>query len=155
MVNYDTIEYIKQLISELLERADIKARVEYEDSLSRGLVFNIRSLDSRLLIGQKGVTLQALEHVVHAIVSRKLAGTEEQVRFSVDVDEYKRKREWSIKQMLKEQVQKIKTTGEPVLLPQMSKYERKFVHTYIQEQFPHITSESFGEEPDRRIKLSL
>ena len=155
MANYDTIEYVTSVVSDTLRAMGITARVEYEDSLSRGLVFNIRTRDSRLLIGQRGTTLQALEHVIHAMVARKLPHTEPPTRFSIDVDDYKKNREWALKQLIKDSIQKVKTSGQAVTLPVMSRYERRFVHAYVQEQFPHITTESFGEDPQRKIKLSL
>lgn len=167
MAEHQTIEYIQNTIREVLERAGVEARVEYEDSLSGGLVFNILSRDAKMLIGHQGATLYALEHLVHAMVSRHLnshrpeegtteAGVEDnRVFFSVDVDEYKRKRQYHIKQMIKAEVDEMKRSGNTVALPAMPKYERKFVHMYIQEQFPHVTTESLGVEPNRYIKMSL
>jgi spoIIIJ-associated protein len=154
MADHETIEYIQKAIADLLAATSVQARVEYEDSLSRGLIFNVRSRDAKLLIGHQGSTLHALELLCHAIVNKHFAG-QEPVRFSIDVDDYKRNREYNIKQQVKEAVQRIKISGQPVTLPPMPKYERKFVHTYIGEQFPHITTESIGEDPNRKIKLSL
>lgn len=155
MTDYNTIDYIMKIVSGVLAAAGIKARVSYEDSLSRGLVFNISSPDSKLLIGHQGVTLRSLELLVHAIVSKHFAGSEQQVHFSLDVNEYKRRREYQIKQIVKAAVDKLKYSTKPILLAPMLKYERKFVHTYIQEQFPHVTTESVGEDPNRRIKLTI
>lgn len=153
MADHQTIEFIQNTISEVLKFADIQAKIDYEDSLAGGLVFNIRSRDAKLLIGRQGSTLYALEHIIHSIVSRQ--NKEERILFSIDVDDYKRNRQYQIKQMIKEEVAEMKRSGNTVSLPAMPKYERKFVHTYLQEQFPHVTSESVGQEPSRYIKLSL
>lgn len=155
MTNYDNIEFISQTITNLLLSAGIQSRVEYEDSLSRGLIFNIASPDSNLLIGSQGTSLHALEIIVHAIVAKHFSNSEQSVYFSLDVNDYKRKREWFLKQMAKDAVDKIKQTGNSVILSSMPKYERKFIHLYIQEQFPHITTESVGIDPNRKIKLSM
>lgn len=170
MADHQTIEYIQTTIREVLERADIEARIEYEDSLASGLVFNILSRDAKMLIGHQGTTLYALEHIIHAMVARHLNSqrasegasdnsaenpADNRVLFSVDVDEYKRKRQYHIKQMIKEEVAEMKRSGNTVALPSMPKYERKFVHMYIQEQFPHVTTESLGVEPNRYIKMTL
>lgn len=155
MTEYDIIEYIKNTVEQFLAAAGVQARVEYEESLVRGLVFNIRSRDAKLLIGHQGATLHALEVLTQAMVSKHFANSEQPVRFSLDVDDYKRNREYNIKQQIKEAIQKVKMTGKPITLPPMPKYERKFVHNYVGEQFPHITTESLGEDPNRKIKLSL
>ena len=159
MADYETIEYIQNTIRDLLERAGVQARVEYEDSLVSGLVFNIRSRDAKLLIGHQGTILYALEHIVHAIVSRQMskeaAEGDQRTFFSIDVDDYKRNRQYQIKQMVKDDISEMKRSGKSISLPPMPKYERKFVHTYIQEQFPHVTTESLGNEPNRYIKMTI
>lgn len=159
MADYQSIEYIQKTIQALLESMDISARIEYEDSLASGLVFNIRSRDAKTLIGRQGATLYALEHLVHSIVSRNLSQikseTDNRIFFSIDVDDYKRNRQYQIKQLVKDSVLEMKRTGQPIDLPDMPKPERKFVHMYIQEQFPHITTASVGDEPRRYIKLTI
>jgi spoIIIJ-associated protein len=155
MTDYDKIEFISKTITELLSTGGIPARVDYEDSLTRGLVFNISSRDSSILIGHQGANLYALEVIVHAIVAKHFSGSENPVWFSVDINEYKKKREWHLKQLAKEAVDHLKKTGKPLTLSPMPKYERKFIHTYIQEQFPHVTTESVGVDPQRKIKLSI
>jgi spoIIIJ-associated protein len=169
MADHQTIEYIQDTIREVLKHAGIEAQVEYEDSLANGLVFNILSRDAKMLIGHQGTTLYALEHIIHAMVARHLNSQrpveanesrevdqpDNRIFFSVDVDEYKRKRQYHIKQMVKEEVAEMKRNGNTVALPAMPKYERKFVHMYIQEQFPQVTTESLGVEPNRYIKMSI
>ena len=51
MTDYDKVEQVKQLLTDLLAKMSIQATVEFEDSLLKGLVFNINTLESRLLIG--------------------------------------------------------------------------------------------------------
>ena len=163
MADYQTIEYIQSVIMDVLGRAGVSARIEYEDSLVSGLVFNIHSRDAKLLIGHQGTTLYALEHIIHAMVSRQMANKnpeknpEEDTRifFSIDVDDYKRNRQYQIKQLVKDEISAMKRSGKPANLPPMPKYERKFVHMYIQEQFPHVTTESAGQDPNRYIKLTI
>lgn len=167
MADPQIIEYIQNVIRDVLQHGGIEARVEYEDSLSGGLVFNILSRDAKMLIGHQGATLYALEHIIHAMVARQLNSqrsliettkegtTDNRIFFSIDVDGYKSKRQYHIKQMIKEEVAEMKRSGNTVALPAMPKYERKFVHMYIQEQFPHVLTESMGVEPNRYIKLSL
>lgn len=153
--DYETIEYIKKTITDLLSAGGFNVRVEYEQSLVSGLVFHIKSNQSKLLIGRQGTTLQALEHLIFAVVNRHQKDASEPVRFSIDVDEYRSHRQWQLKQTVKDAVSKLKYSKEPIVLPPMPRHERKFVHTYIQEQFPHLNTESIGEEPRRSIKMNI
>ncbi len=153
--DYETIEYIKKTITDLLSAGGFNVRVEYEQSLAGGLVFHIKSNQSKLLIGRQGTTLQALEHLIFAIVNRHQKDVSDPVRFSIDVDEYRSHRQWQLKQTVKDAVSKLKYSKEPIVLPPMPRHERKFVHTYIQEQYPHLNTESIGEEPRRSIKMNI
>ncbi len=153
--DYETIEYIKTVISDLLASGGFNVRVEYEQSLISGLIFHIDSNSSKLLIGRQGMTLQALEHLVFAIVNRHQKNSEKPIRFSIDIDQYRANCQWQLKQIVKESVAKLKFSKEPIVFPAMPRHERKFVHTYIQEQYPHLTTESIGEEPNRSIKASI
>ncbi len=153
--DYEVIEYIQNVIIKLLTTAGFRVRVQYEHSLVKGLVFNISVDSPKLLIGKQGANLQALQTIVFAIVNRHYKDTPEPIQFSLDVDEYRAQREFQLKQQIKDAISKLKYSETPISLPAMSRYERKFVHSYIQEQFPHVTSESLGEEPNRRIVLKI
>jgi spoIIIJ-associated protein len=153
MTDYDKADKVKQLIQDLLDRTGVQASVEYEDSLIKGLVFNISSKDSRLLIGRQGSTLHSLEILVHALSARAFPG--EPIYFSLDVDDYKRKREWFLKEEARNAVDQVKRTGRPITLEAMPNYERRLVHAYMQENFPEIITSSVGEEPNRKIVIRL
>jgi spoIIIJ-associated protein len=154
MTDYEKIEKIKKLIEELLSVMGFKARVEYEESITKGLIFNIFTPDSYLLIGRQGTTLHAMQILVQSIVSKQMFG-EGFIAFSLDVDDYKIKREWFLKETVKAAVDHMKKTGRSVRLEPMPSYERRFVHAFLQEHFPEVVSESFGQEPRRRIVLNL
>lgn len=153
MTDYDKAEQVKELITDLLSRMGINARVEYEDSIVKGLVFNISTRESRLLIGHQGATLHALEILCHTLVSRTMPG--EPFRFTLDVDDYRRKREWHLKEMAREAVGQLKRLGKPVQMEPMPNYERRLVHSFIQETYPDVVSGSEGRDPYRRIIVSL
>ncbi len=153
MTDYDKIEQIKNLVLEVLEKMKISApKVEFEESINRGLVFNISTPDSFLLIGQHGVVLKALQSIIQSLAFKKL-GFAQTPRFSLDVDDYNIKREWFLKETVKEAALHIKKTGRAVRLETMPAFDRRFVHSYIQENFPELSSESWGEEPYRQIVI--
>lgn len=145
---------IKALILEVLERCGIEAEVEIEDSLTKGLIFNLVSRDSQLLIGRQGAHLHALEVIVRALAQKKLH-LPYPYYFSLDVDDYKRKREWYLKETAKAAVEQLERVGGKVVLEPMPNFERRLIHAYLQEHCPRAQSESIGEEPRRKIVIRL
>ncbi len=155
MTDYNKIEIAKQVITELLQNSGFVGNVEYEESITKGLVFNISSPDAYYLIGKQGLTLHAVQILAQALVSKKLStqniNSNETFFFSLDVDDYKRKREWFLKETAKAAAQKAKNTGRAQGLEPMPNYERRLVHAYLQEHCPEVSSYSIDNEPYRRI----
>ncbi|HVY67564.1 MAG TPA: R3H domain-containing nucleic acid-binding protein [Patescibacteria group bacterium] len=154
MTDYDKITLAKTAIEELLQRCGVRAAVEFEESITKGLIFNISSPDSYLLIGRQGATLHALQVLAQALVARRLSD-QQPLWFSLDVDDYKRKREWFLKETAKAAADKAKMTGRPQGLEPMPNYERRLVHAYLQEHCPNVESYSTGREPHRKIIVRL
>lgn len=154
MTDYDKIELVKNTILELLEKCGINADVEFEESITKGLVFNISTPDSYLLIGRQGATLHSLQILVQALSARKMQ-SQEPFYFTIDVDDYKRKREWYLKETAKQAAEQVKRTGRAVALEPMPNYERRYIHAYLQEHNPEVITESIGNDPHRKIIIKI
>ena len=154
MTDYDKIEIVKNIITELLQKSGLSGSVEFEESITKGLVFNISSPDSYLLIGRQGATLHALQILVQALSAKKMQ-SQEPFWFTLDVDDYKRKREWFLKETAKAAADKAKMTGRAQALEPMPNYERRLVHAYLQEHEPQIESSSIGNEPYRKVVIRV
>lgn len=145
-IDGETARKIQELIESILDRIGVEASVEIEDGI-RGKVFNISSHDSNLLIGQRGANLQALQIIVSNIASKKLNVSR---NFMIDVDDYRRKREWYLRETAKKAIEQVKRTHKPVTLEAMPAYERRVIHSFLSEDF-NVETESTGKEPNRRI----
>jgi spoIIIJ-associated protein len=154
MTDYNKIEIVKGIITELLGQLGVPGSVEFEESITKGLVFNISSPDSFLLIGRQGTTLHSIETLVRALASKKFQ-SQEPFWFTLDVDDYKRKREWFLKETAKAAAEKLKMTGRPQALEPMPNYERRLVHAYLQEHCPEVESYSIDNEPYRKVVIRL
>ncbi len=156
MTDYSKIEIVKNLLGEILKLAGFEhADITYEESLTKGLLFNINcGSDSYLLIGRQGATLHSLQILAHAMVAKKLAGNEP-LYFSLDVDDYKMKREWFLKETARAAVEHIKKTGRAAALEPMPAFERRFIHAFVQENFPEAQSTSIDREPYRKVVIRL
>jgi spoIIIJ-associated protein len=152
MANQDAIETIKTLLTGILIQMGIAADIEVEDSATSGLVFNIHTQETQLLIGRQGSHLHALQVVLQQMAIKNL-GYGNVPWFVIDVDDYRRKREWYLKEMARTAIEKAKRIGKPVTLEPMPNYERRLIHSYIQEHFADVTTESIGEGSSRRINI--
>jgi spoIIIJ-associated protein len=154
MTEISKAEEIKKIILTLLEQMGFNnATVAYEDSATKGLIFNLDvGAEAYLLIGRQGTSLHALQVIAGQMSERLL---KEPVWFVLDVDDYKMKREWFLKETAKAAVEHIKKTGRAVSLEPMPAFERRFVHAYIQENFPEAESMSMDVEPYRKIVVRL
>lgn len=139
---------IASLIKEILAKMDVDCQISIEQNI-KGNVFNIASPDSSLLIGQRGINLYALQVLAQNISYRKLGVMQ---RFAIDVDDYKKKREWYLRENAKKALQQVKNSGRPVQMEPMSAHERRIVHAFLSEEYA-VETESIGEEPNRRIVI--
>ncbi|MFA5991117.1 MAG: R3H domain-containing nucleic acid-binding protein [Candidatus Doudnabacteria bacterium] len=154
MTDYNKIEIVKNIIVELLEKCGVQGSVEFEESITKGLVFNISSPDSFMIIGRQGSTLHAIQILVQALAAKRLQ-SQEPFWFSLDVDDYKRKREWFLKETAKAASERCKLTGRALSLEPMPSYERRLVHAYLQENCPDVESSSIGNDPYRKVVIRL
>jgi spoIIIJ-associated protein len=137
---------LADILKSMLEKMGIPARVSPEDNLN-GTEFNIYTPDSRLLIGQYGANLAALQMIMNTIALRKYENVE---RFILDIDDYRKQREYRLRQLAKRALGELKRTGQPVHFEPMNAYERRIVHAYLSTEYG-IETESTGKEPNRRI----
>ncbi len=139
---------IAALIKEALEKMGVEARVSIEQNV-QGFTFNISSPDSNLLIGQRGANLHSLQSLMHSIAYKRYGPID---RFTLDVDDYKKKREWYLRETAKKALEQLKRTGRPVALEPMPAHDRRVIHAFLSADFDFET-ESIGEEPNRRIVI--
>ena len=123
-------------------------RIEVYDDVVR---INITGRDMGLLIGRKGETLNAVQFILGLMVNREV---EEKVRVLLDVEDYRLRREDSLKSLAVKLSERVKKTRRSVVMRPMSPHERRVVHTALQGD-PDIVTYSQGEEPNRKVVISL
>ncbi|MBU6256517.1 MAG: Jag N-terminal domain-containing protein [Chloroflexi bacterium] len=99
------------------------------------------------LIGGRGERLQAIQHLVNLMLSRKMG---EWARITVDIEEYRGRREAQLRALARKAADRVKETGRAVQLEPMTALERRWIHVELQEM-DGIATESAGEEPERRV----
>ena len=111
----------------------------------------INNKDLGYLIGYRGENLYAMQNVLTAIAGK---GIENRVRVILDIEGYKAKREKTLEELAEKVAKTVMKTRKSVKLEPMQAYERKIIHSKLQEN-PKIETISVGEEPHRRIIVSL
>lgn len=141
---------IKQVLQELLNHMGIQAEIETQVS-DETLVFNLKTPDSGILIGQRGGNLSSLQYLTRLLVHKQLP---EFALFIIDVEGYKKDRESFLRELARQAAARVRDTRESLFLKPMVSYERRVVHAEI-AKLPDVTTESVGEEPERRILIKL
>lgn len=116
-----------------------------------GLNIELLSKNLGFLIGYRGETLYALQNILSAIAGKEI---DKKVRIILDIEGYKEKREKTLEDLAEKVARTVIKTRKPIKLEPMQAYERKIIHIKLQNN-ERVETESIGEEPNRRIVISL
>ena len=105
-----------------------------------------------LVIGYRGETLDSLQYLVSLVVNKNHDNPYKRV--VLDAENYRHKREETLIKVAQKTAYKVKKSGRPYKLEPMNPYERRVIHSALQE-YTDINTYSEGEEPFRRIVISL
>ena len=138
--------FLKELTTNLPE--DVEYKIE---KTSTGLNVNLNSKNLGFLIGYRGETLYAVQNILSAIAGK---GIQNKVRVILDIEGYKAKREKTLEDLAEKVAKTVIRTRKAVKLEPMQAYERKIIHSKLQQN-SKVETYSVGEEPYRRIVISL
>lgn len=139
-------KFLKDFITQLPEGTTYKI-----EKTTSYINVDIRNKNLGYLIGYRGETLYALQNVLSAIAGK---GIENRVRVILDIEGYKAKREKTLEDLAEKVAKTVIKTRKPIKLEPMQAYERKIIHSKLQQN-SKIDTTSVGEEPNRRIVVSL
>jgi len=149
--NLDEINKVSEKIKEFFEsifEKNIKTDVKIEEY---NICVNIQGEDVNNLIGYRGTTINALQTLATAIANKNSA---EKIRVIVDVNNYREKRAKTLEELAEKVSKTVLKTRKSITLEPMTAYERKIIHTKLQNN-DKIKTFSKGEEPHRRIVIAL
>ena len=144
-----TEEKIESFLKGLLEHMGSQAvphAVKEEDSTYQ---VDLVGSDLGFLIGHRGETLDAIQHLCNYAINRDISG---HVRINVDAEEYRQKREDSLRRYARKKAQQVLKARRRTTLEPMNAYERHVIHATLQEM-ENITTHSTGSEPNRRVVI--
>lgn len=117
----------------------------------KSLDVELRGDEMGVLIGKRGQTLDSLQYLTSLVVNKE---TEEYIRVKVDTENYRIRRKETLENLAKNIAYKVKRTKNPVSLEPMNPYERRIIHSALQED-KFVSTHSEGEEPFRKVVITL
>lgn len=148
----ETAERAEKFLMDVLEAMDLKATVSMEENKEeRTLDIDLAGDDMGVLIGKRGQTLDSLQYLVSLVVNK---GEDDYIRVKVDTENYRQRRKDTLENLAKNIASKVRRTGKPVTLEPMNPYERRVIHSTLQND-RYVETHSEGEEPFRKVVVSL
>ena len=141
---------IRAFVSGLLEHMGIQAEIEITARDNGGVNVNLSGSNMGAVIGRRGETLDAIQHLTNYAVNR---GSDKHMHISVDAESYRAKREESLVRLAEKMAAKAIKYKRSMALEPMNSYERHVIHTALQD-YEGVTTSSTGTEPNRRVVVS-
>lgn len=145
-------EAVKKFLGEVFDAMEMEVIVDAKyDDAEKALDVDMRGEEIGILIGKRGQTLDSLQYLVSLVVNR---GQADYIRVKLDTENYRQRRKETLENLAKNIAYKVKRTKRPVSLEPMNPYERRIIHSALQND-RYVTTHSEGEEPFRRVVVSL
>lgn len=149
----DPVEIAENFIDMLLKgmHIDGNAKIVKKNTILFVDINDINSVDTGILIGRRGNTLDAIQYLLSLSVNKN---RENYIKVLVDSKGYRKKREQTLVKLANRMAQKAKYENQIVKLEPMNPYERRIIHSALQD-FEGVTTYSEGEEPYRRVVIEV
>lgn len=142
-------ERVEKFLTGLFLRMGVRARPEISEE--DGVIsVNLAGEDPGTLIGRRGETLDAIQHLTNYVVNRGSSG---RVRVNVDAENYRERRNEALEHLAAKVASKVVKYRRNMTLEPMNSYERHVIHTALQN-YENVTTYSVGTEPNRRIVVA-
>ena len=145
-------ERAKLFLNDVFYAMDMNVVVDviYNEA-ERAMDIELSGDEMGVLIGKRGQTLDSLQYLVSLVINK---GEQNYIRVKVDTENYRSRRKDTLENLAKNIAYKVKRTKRPVSLEPMNPYERRIIHSALQND-KYVVTHSEGEEPFRRVVVSL
>lgn len=150
-VEEQTIKAVEQFLKDTLKAMDMDVEITSSIDGDGALYVDMKGDHMGILIGKRGQTLDALQYLANRVANKHQAGY---VRVKLDTENYRARREETLKHLAKNIAHKVKRNRRPVVLEPMNPYERRIIHSALQSD-PYVTTHSEGEDPYRKVVVTL
>lgn len=150
-VEDETIRYVEQFVKDTLKAMDMDVEITSSIDKDGALYVDMKGENMGILIGKRGQTLDSLQYLANRVANKHQSGY---VRVKLDTENYRARREETLKHLAKNIAHKVKRNRRSVILEPMNPYERRIIHSTLQSD-PYVTTHSEGEEPYRKVVVTL
>lgn len=142
----------KEFLEDVLKamKLEVVINASYNEK-EKELDIDLSGDEMGILIGKRGQTLDSLQYLVSLVVNKNQS---DYIRVKVDTENYRERRKETLENLARNIAYKVKRTKRPVSLEPMNPYERRIIHSALQND-RYVTTHSEGEEPFRRVVVSL
>ena len=146
-----TVQAVEEFLKNTLKAMNMEVEIQSEIDSDGALSVNMSGDHMGILIGKRGQTLDALQYLANRVANKHQDGY---VRVKLDTENYRARREETLRHLAKNIAHKVKRTRRPVALEPMNPYERRIIHSSLQSD-PYVTTHSEGDEPYRKVVVTL
>lgn len=150
IVKFNAVDVAKEFLNDIFLAMDIDVRMS-NTVIDEQQAIDLAGSEIAVLIGRRGQTLDALQYLVNIRINKL---TSDSSRVLLDAENYRERRKNTLEELAERLASKANKTNRDVVLEPMTPYERKIIHTYLQDKVGIKTS-SQGQEPHRKVVISL
>jgi spoIIIJ-associated protein len=140
----------KKFLLDVLSKMKVDVDIEVEE-VEDSVMIQIHGKDSGIIIGRRGETLDSLQYLTSLVVNKS---TDEYKRVTIDIENYRQKREETLVKLAERLAGKVIKYRKSVTLEPMNPYERRIIHSSLQNN-KNIKTYSVGDEPNRKVVIAL
>lgn len=150
-VTDETKEAVSTFLKDTLKAMGMEVEIALDIDEDGSLSINMSGPNMGILIGKRGQTLDSLQYLANRVANKHQEGY---VRVKLDTENYRARREETLRHLAKNIAHKVKRNRRPVALEPMNPYERRIIHSALQSD-PYVMTHSEGEEPFRKVVITL
>ena len=146
------LDDINTYLHDLFKAMKLEAKCDVDFNKEEGTMnIEVSGPEMSVIIGKRGQTLDALQYLISLYVNKK---SESYVRVKLDTENYRARRRDTLEHLARNIASKVKKTRRPVTLEPMNPYERRIIHSALQND-RYVETRSEGEEPYRKVVIAL
>lgn len=146
----DPKEIAEAFLNDIFKQMGLFVQIKSKFDEKNQLFIDLSGDNMGILIGKRGSTLDSLQYLVSLVVNKK---TKSYIRVKIDTESYRSRRKETLENLAKSLAKKVKTTGKKVSLEPMNPFERRIIHSALQND-RGVDTHSEGDEPYRRVIIT-
>jgi spoIIIJ-associated protein len=149
MLAKEELIQIKKMAEEFFQKIGIDTGLEFLPPKEKTIFINLKVKKPKILIGERGETLSDIQHLLKAILKKKI---KKDFYIDLDVNDYKKRKIKYLKELAKSLADEVALEKKEKILPPMPAYERRVIHLELASR-KDVTTESIGKEPERKVVI--